>query len=248
MANTKLNVLALILARGGSKGIPRKNIYEVCGKPLIAWTIEAAQAAKQVSRVIVSTDDEEIAAVARSFGAEVPFMRPKELAEDSTPDLPVFQHALNWLKEHEGYEPDIVVQLWATSPYREAKHIDEAVALLTRAGTGTDSVRSITRPSQTPFKMWRNDRGEYLKPILEKDYPEEYEGREPYTMPRQLLPETYVQTGYLSVIWPAIIRQGSMQGKRVLPFFHDPELYTEFDSLKDIAHTEHVLRTRSKED
>jgi CMP-N-acetylneuraminic acid synthetase len=246
MVDTKLKVLALIPARGGSKGIPRKNIYKMVGKPLVAWTIESARNAKLIDRVIVSTDDEEIAEVARKFGAETPFMRPKELAEDDTPDLPVFQHALKWLKENEGYEPDVVVQLWATSPYREAKHIDEAVELLLKSGKSADSVRSVTHPSQTPFKMWRRDDGAHLKPILEKTYPDTYKDREPHAQPRQLLPEVLVQTGYVSVIWPEIIKKGSMHGRNIIPFFHDPELYTEFDSQKDIAHTEHVLRDRSK--
>ncbi len=248
MAKKKSNVLALIPARGGSKGIPRKNIYRIAGKPLIAWTIETARASKLIDRVIVSTDDAEIAKIARQYGAETPFMRPKKFAQDDTPDLPVFQHALLWLKKHEKYTPDLVVQLWATSPYRKAKHVDEAIRLRLRAGKRTDSVRSVTFPSQTPFKMWRRDKGTHLRPILDKSFPKTYESGEPHSLPRQLLPEVLVQTGYVSVIWPEIIRKGSMHGQNILPYFHDPELYTEFDSQKDIAHTEHVLRSRPKND
>ncbi len=113
----KPEVLAVIPARGGSKGIPRKNIRQFAGYPLIAYSIAAGLQAEMVTRVIVSTDDEEIAQVSRQFGAEVPFFRPTELAQDNTTDLPVFQHALRWLKEHEGYEPDVVVQLRPTSPF-----------------------------------------------------------------------------------------------------------------------------------
>src|SRR5512135_1117225 len=105
------DILALIPARGGSKGIPRKNIRNFAGYPLIAWSIAAAKQSKLVTRVIVSTDDEEIASVARELGAEVPFLRPAELAQDKSLDLPVFEHALQWLKENEGYQPDVVVQL-----------------------------------------------------------------------------------------------------------------------------------------
>ena len=104
-------VLAIIPARGGSKGIPRKNIRSFAGHPLIAYSIAAAKQSQTVTRVIVSTDDEEIAAVARQYGAETPFLRPAELAEDTTLDLPVFQHALNWLAEHENYHPQLVIQL-----------------------------------------------------------------------------------------------------------------------------------------
>jgi CMP-N-acetylneuraminic acid synthetase len=111
-------VLALIPARGGSKGIPRKNIRDFSGYPLIAWSIAAAKQSELVTRVIVSTDDEEIAAVARAWGAETPFLRPAEFAEDKTTDLPVFVHALAWLAENENYRPDVVVQLRPTSPIR----------------------------------------------------------------------------------------------------------------------------------
>src|SRR5512147_323733 len=111
---TKPEVLAIIPARGGSKGIPRKNIKEFAGHPLIAYSIAAGLQAQAVTRVIVSTDDDEIASVALRYGAEVPFMRPSELAEDTTADLPVFQHALAWLEEREGYRPLMVVQLRPT--------------------------------------------------------------------------------------------------------------------------------------
>ena len=111
IAGAALIALAVIPARGGSKQVPRKNLKLLGGKPLIQWSIEAAQAASELDRCIVSTDDEEIAAVARALGAEVPFLRPAEYAQDTTPDLPVFQHALAWLAEHEGYRPAMVVHL-----------------------------------------------------------------------------------------------------------------------------------------
>src|SRR5512136_2735811 len=104
-AMTKPEVLALIPARGGSKGIPRKNIRPFAGHPLIAYSIAAALQAQEVRRVVVSTDDPEIAEVAQAYGAETPFMRPAGLAADASTDLPVFQHALGWLSEHENYHP-----------------------------------------------------------------------------------------------------------------------------------------------
>ncbi len=234
-------ILAIILARGGSKSIPKKNIISVAGKPLIAWTIESARESKKIQRVVVSTDTEEIAAVARDYGADVPFLRPAELAEDHTPDLPAFQHALAWLKEHEHYEPDIVVQLWATSPYRRAGDIDRAIMLLEN-DSKADSVRSVTQPSQPPFKMWRRDTGPYLSPIMQKEFPEAYIGQEPHSLPRQVLPDVVVQTGYINVIRPRVILSGSMYGTNVIPFYHDPDTYTEVDSYKDLAHTEFVLK------
>jgi len=146
--------LALIPARGGSKGIPRKNIRSFAGFPLIAYSIAAAREARTVKRVIVSTDDMEIAAVARQYGAEVPFMRPAELAGDTTPDLPVFEHALKILEEVDGYKPDIVVQLRPTSPLRPRGMVDEAVRIL-KLFEDADCVRGVVPAGQNPHKMWR---------------------------------------------------------------------------------------------
>lgn len=134
-------VLGIITARGGSKGIPGKNIKPLIGKPLIAYTIEAAQQANVFDRLIVSTDDEHIAAVARQYGCDVPFIRPQELAQDRTPHLPVLQHAVTWLKDNENYLPEYVMTLQPTSPLRQSFHIKEAVELIVK--TGADSVLSV---------------------------------------------------------------------------------------------------------
>ena len=117
-------VLALIPARGGSKGIPRKNLMPLAGRPLIAYSIEQATSARHITRVIVSTDDEEIARVARDHGAEVPFMRPPEFALDLSPDIDVFRHALTWLRDNESYVPELVVHLRPTGPVRRIELID----------------------------------------------------------------------------------------------------------------------------
>lgn len=136
-----MRILGVITARGGSKSIPRKNIKELGGKPLIAYTIEAAKESGIFDRIILSTDDKEIADVARRYGCEVPFLRPAELAQDTTPHLPVMQHAVTWLKEHEDYEPDYVAILQPTAPLRQAFHLREAAELLKK--TGADSVVSM---------------------------------------------------------------------------------------------------------
>ena len=134
--------LALIPARGGSKGIPRKNVRNFAGYPLIAWSIAAAKQSELVTRVIVSTDDEEIASVAREFGAETPFVRPAKFAEDNTTDLPVFEHALQWLAEDENYRPEIVAQLRPTSPIRPRGLVDDAIRIL-QSHADADSVRGV---------------------------------------------------------------------------------------------------------
>jgi N-acylneuraminate cytidylyltransferase len=148
-----MEILALIPARGGSKSIPHKNIKLLAGHPLIAYSIAAAQQSRLVSRTIVSTDDDEIACTAQSYGAEAPFLRPEEYARDDSTDLPVFTHALHWLKEKEGYQPDLVVQLRPTSPLRPPDCIDQAVQVLLDH-PDADAVRGVIPSAQNPYKMW----------------------------------------------------------------------------------------------
>lgn len=230
-------VLSLIPARGGSKSIPRKNIRPFAGHPLIAYSIAAGLASGRISRVIVSTDDEEIAATARQYGAETPFLRPKELAKDDTPDLPVFQHALNWLREHEGYQPEIVVQLRPTSPFRSVRHIDTAVQRLLEQPKA-DSVRTVCTPFQNPFKMWRVGEDGYMRPLMQINHPE------PYNLPRQSLPEVYWQTGYVDAAWAdTILSKNSMTGERILPLVIDANEWVDIDSPDDWRRAERLLES-----
>lgn len=228
------SVLALIPARGGSKGIPRKNIRDFAGYPLIAWSVAAARQAQTVTRVLVSTDDEEIAAVARAFGAETPFLRPAELARDDTTDLPVFKHALDWLAEHENDQPQVVVQLRPTSPIRPRGLVDEAVRLLL-AHPDADCVRGVVPSAQNPFKMWRLEGPDRpMRPLLS------LEGvAEPYNAPRQSLPPTYWQTGHIDAIRTASIRQKhSLTGEVIYPLLIDPRYTVDIDNLQDWARYE----------
>src|SRR5581483_3144988 len=151
-------------------GVPRKNIRPLGGRPAIVWTIEASLASRAVERTVVSTEDAEIAEVARRAGAEVPFMRPRELAGDDAGDLPVYEHAVSRLAA-EGYEPDVVVWLRPTAPLREAEDIDAALVVLER--TGADCVRSITPVEHHPFWMYRleGDRALPWVDVDERDYP-----------------------------------------------------------------------------
>ena len=142
MVSHTCKVLGIIPARGGSKGIPGKNIRPLGGYPLIAYAIVAGRLSALVDRVIVSTDDEQIAAIARKWGAEVPFLRPARLARDETTDLPVFQHALGWLGENEDCRPDTIVQIRPTSPLRPRECVDAAVEMLID-DKDADSVRGV---------------------------------------------------------------------------------------------------------
>ena len=230
-------ILCLILARGGSKGIPRKNIRILAGKPLIVYSIECAKESKLIRRVIVSTDDEEIAAVAKQFGAEVPFMRPRELARDLTPDLPVFQHALTWLKEKEGYSPDLVVDLRPTGPIRKVSTIDSAIRLMMEHPEA-DCLRSVTRPSQTPYKMWRIGPEGYLEQLLRVEGLEE-----PYNMPRQVLPDIVWQNGYIDIVRPRVVLgEGLMSGKKIFPFVVE-ENYIEIDYEENFQKAERLIES-----
>ena len=229
-------VLAIIPARGGSKSIPRKNIKPFAGHPLIAYSIAAALQAESVTRVIVSTDDDEIAAVAREYGAEVPFRRPAELAQDATPDLPVFTHALAWLEEHEGYRPDLVVQLRPTTPVRPPDLIDRAVRLL-QQHPEADSVRGVVPSGQNPHKMWRIAADGRMIPLLEVPGI-----AEPYNAPRQSLPPTYWQTGHIDVIRPRVFATGSMSGKIILPVVLEREYTVDLDTPLDWMWAEWLVR------
>jgi N-acylneuraminate cytidylyltransferase len=223
-----MEVLAVIPARGGSKGIPRKNLALVAGVPLIAHSIRHALAAKSVSRVIVSTEDEEIAAVATSFGAQVPFRRPSALAEDHVLDQPVFAHALEALRAAEGYVPDLVVHLRPTTPYRRVEWIDQAVARL-EAAPQADSLRSVSHPSQHPYRMFRLDGDGFLSPLMPGEHPT------PYLLRRQDLPPVYYYNCVLDVTRPAtIFAKGSMTGDRILPMMLPADEIIDVDSPRDL--------------
>lgn len=232
-----MNVLALIPARSGSKGIPNKNIRIVGGKPLIAWSISHARDAKSVSRVIVSTDDPRYAAIAREYGAETPFIRPPEFSGDMATDLDVFRHALAWLKDHEGYEPELCVHLRPTCPVRQPEMIDAMVQLL--AGrSDLDAVRTISPVQHSPYKMWRRGADGLINPLLNLPGIEE-----PWNEPRQRLPEVWIQNANIDVVRSRVIMEkNSMTGRSIFgypdPEFHDIDTLAELErvGLKLAAH------------
>ena len=229
-------ILALILARGGSKGIPRKNVRMIAGKPLIAYSIEQALTSGYITRTIVSTDDSEIAEVARQFGAEVPFMRPAEYAQDMSPDIDAFRHALQWLAEKESYSPELVVHLRPTGPLRRVDLIDQAIDLLVKHPEA-DSLRSVSSPMQTPYKMWRIADNGYLEPLLRIEGLPDCQ-----SLPRQMLPMVYWQNGYVDILRPrAVLEYHSMFGRKVLPFVVQEPIY-ELDYEEDIPKLEEALQ------
>ncbi len=154
-----MNIVCIITARGGSKRIPRKNIKDFLGKPLLAWSIEVAKKSDVLDRIIVSTEDDEIARVAKNYGAEVPFIRPLELAQDTTLTLPVIQHAVEWLRKNESYMTDWVVLLEPPSPGRQAFHIREVVKILREKNSEIDSINGVSEiPGHfSPLRAFKSD-------------------------------------------------------------------------------------------
>lgn len=226
-----VKVLALIPARGGSKGIPHKNIKKLGDHPLIAYSIAAGLQSSLVSRTLVSTDDPRIAEAARQYGAEVPFLRPEELAQDDTRDLPVFQQALDWLADREGYRPDVVVQLRPTSPFRPPDLVDSAIRVLLDNPDAT-SVRGLVPSKQNPYKMWRVGPDGRMAPLLESDL------AEPFNMPRQELPPTFWQTGHIDAIRTDTITRGSMSGEVIYACQIDPLFSVDLDNTLDWTRAE----------
>jgi len=231
-----MNILAIIPARSGSKGIPNKNILPLNGHPLIAYSIKAGLESKLINRVIVSTDSKLISQISKEYGAEIPFVRPSQYAQDNSPDLEVFEHALNWLKINEEYKPDIIVQIRPTSPVRNTEIIDNCIEKCIKSDC--DSLRVVTESPLTPYKMWRIDE--------EKTYMEQFSYlkgvSEPYNQPRQKLPKIYWQIGFLDVIKvDTILNQKSMTGSRILPYVVDKVFAIDIDDMDDFERASEVL-------
>ena len=232
-----MKILTIIPARGGSKGIKLKNLAEINGKPLVAFSIEHSLAAKLVNRTIVSTDNEEIAKVSEEYGAEIPVLRSKELGGDRILDLPVFEHMLTYLKEEENYEPEIVVHLRPTSPYRKAEWVDSAIKLLIE-NTSADSIRSVSEPSHHPYRVFEI-KNKYLFPLMQERHPE------PYLLRRQDLPKMSYYNCVLDVTKPStIFNKKSMTGDKILPYIMESEDSIDIDKPMDLEFAKYFLKSR----
>ncbi len=230
--------LAVIPARGGSKTILRKNIKPLCGRPLIEYTLDAAKASKLLNRIVLSTDNEEIASIGRKKGSKVPFLRPEELAGDDCPTLPVIQHAVNFLEEKENYRPDYIVVLQPTSPLRTAEHIDEALHILME--TGADSVVSVTEMPHryNPCSIMKIVKGK-LVPFIQEG--------EKYTQ-RQLKPAFYARNGaaIYAFKYETLIKKNSLYGDDCRPYLMSKADSVDIDDMIDFDFAEFVLSKRRK--
>jgi CMP-N,N'-diacetyllegionaminic acid synthase len=228
-----MKALGIIPARGGSKGIPQKNLTRLGGKSLVGLTIECAHSSNALDRVIVSTDNEEISNTAKICGAEVPFIRPAKLAADDTPDFPVFLHAINWLKDNEDYEADFVVWLRPTSPFRSPDDISKAIRLLEE--TGADSVRSVCGVDHHPY--WMKILGKEFKitsllnGLDEKKYSR-----------RQTLPDVFRLNGAVEVIRSkAAVTYNCLYGQDVRGYVMPPDRSLDIDTYEDLKYAEFLI-------
>lgn len=233
--NFSHRVLGIVTARGGSKGIPRKNLVLLAGKPLLQYTAEAAIAAKTLSRVILSTDDPEIAQVGRRCGLDVPFMRPKELAQDDTPTLPVLQHAVCFLEE-QGECYDAICLLQPTNPLRKPEHIDACVQLLFEKGV--DAVVTVLPVPHEYNPHWvyfmHEDGTLYLSTGEKEPLPR-----------RQLLPPAFHREGSVYVTRrDVLMKQNSLYGEKLLGYVLNPEECVNIDGPEDLAKAEALLKKR----
>jgi len=230
MLNNKL-VLAVIPARGGSKGLKRKNIYPLLEKPLIKWTIDAAKSSKYIDEVYVSSEDDEIISISEKYGSNI-IKRPTNLARDETLSDPVIEHAIHAIKKMNNNEDDFfVVFLQPTSPMRNYRHIDELIDMMSISDT--DCVISVFIPSKTPFKAYVDDGCGYIKGMVSGDAP---------YMRRQDLPIVYYPNGAIYVFESKLfLKNGVMPRDRITPYVMSEEESIDVDSYYDIVRAEKLM-------
>ncbi len=234
----KSKVLGLITARGGSKGLPGKNIKPMLGKPLLAYTIDAAKNSGMLDRVILSTDDQKIADVAKEYGCEVPFLRPAEFATDTASHMEVVLHAVNWLKEKEDYQPDYVMILQPTSPMRQPKHIKECVELILK--TGADSVFSVAKlPEEySQYKAMLIDKDGYLRlttgePIYKR------------VARRQEVVPNYYSAGLVYLFKTSLLfdpKNPNFYGDKVVPYIVEEKYAVDINTPQEWAKAEAIMK------
>jgi CMP-N,N'-diacetyllegionaminic acid synthase len=233
------DVLGIVPARGGSKGIPRKNLALVAGRPLLAYTLDEARHSRRLDRVVLSTDDAEIAAFGRSGGVEVPFLRPAELASDAASVDAVVAHTLDWLLHADGYEPDAFVILHPTTPLRTATHIDEAIEAL--ASCSADAVVGVSPPMEHPSDMVFFEEGRLRFLLPDAGYLAGVQ--------RQGYPHCYFLNGAIYVTrTPAFHHTGTRFGRTTAPYVMDPLDSIDIDTTADLALAELLLQRRRPAD
>lgn len=230
------SILALVTARGGSKGIPGKNVALLGGRPLIVWTIEAALRSQAICRTVVSTDSEEIAGIARAAGAEVPFLRPAEFSKDDSPHVLAVEHALRWLELHESFRPDAVMLLQPTSPFRSAEDIDAAATIMGRSNAV--AVVSVSEAKPHPFKTFRMTPDGTLDVFVRSELA---------YLRRQDLPEAFAENGAIYLNRPdSLLRERSFIPPGTVPYVMPAERSLDIDSEWDLHVANLIVTAGSK--
>jgi CMP-N-acetylneuraminic acid synthetase len=230
-------VVGLITARGGSKSIHRKNIQPLAGKPLIAWTIQAALGSSRLSQVIVSTDDEEITQVARLWGARVPFKRPSELSQDDSDHVSVVEHGMRWVQEHESASPQYMMLLQPTSPLRTSEDIDAAILMAEEHSAS--AVVSVSEMKQHPYLS---------RKVLDNGLLEDLVMADVGYLRRQKLPEAYSENGaiYLTSC-EALLRERTFMPKGTYAYIMPPSRSIDIDSPWDLRLAELIMRDNARQ-
>lgn len=226
------NVVAVISARSGSKGVPNKNIKLLRGYPLIAYSIVAALRTDNIERVIVSTDSEYYASIAREYGAETPFLRPAKISGDYSGDYEWVKHLLDWMAENEGHVPKYLVHLRPTTPLRKPSYIKEAIVRI-RHDVGATALRSIHEMSETAYKTVEID-GDYLKCICSGSF-----DLDATNQPRQMFPKTYIANGYVDIYKSSyVVKNKKILGDKVIAYV-TPRIF-EVDTVDDFDYLEYL--------
>ena len=228
-----MKVVVIIPARSGSKSLPNKNILPLNGKPLLCYSVDYGLKSDIVNKVVVSTDSLEFAEIAKKSGAEVPFIRPAELAEDNTRDYPFMRHALDFF-ESKGEIYDIYIMLRPTSPLRPAGLIEKSINILKENPSAT-SVRAVAEASEHPYSVLKaNEDGSMSSMIFNIE--------EPYNFPRQELPKAYFMTGDIEAARRETLLSGSISGKKMYPVIINPEEKVDIDHIEDFKIAEKRLK------
>ena len=226
--------IALIPARSGSKGVKDKNIKILEGFPLLAYSIAAAKMTQGIDRVIVTTDSKKYADIAKKYGAETPFLRPKLISKNKSSDLEFFEHCIEWLIVNENYVPDNIIHLRPTTPIRDPELVSEAINILSLNKNAT-SLRSGHKAPESPFKWFLKDENNFFKGLKEGLTPDMV------NMPRQGFPDVFIPDGYVDIIKPNVIKEtGTLHGQNML-IFESPRSF-EIDEKEDFDYINFLLK------
>lgn len=232
-----MKIISVIPARGNSKSIPLKNLSKLDNKPLIYYSIKQSLKCKLIQRTIVSTDNKLISKISKKYGAEVPFLRPKNISKDSSKDIGFFEHLLKWLKKNENYRPDLIVQLRPTNPLRDQKMICKAIQLM-KKNPKADSLRSISLPERSPYKMWIK-KGKYLKYFMKKT------SKQYFNLDRRKFPKIYWHDGVIDIVRSKTIEKfDDLLGNKVIYLENNFPYLIDIDSPQDLKLANLLLKNQ----